>query len=79
MDVDGTSGARSAKKYIWENLSIERHDSATPDMDDTEAPRSFHLTAPKRTCICSPRLADQASYHPCFAVCSTWINEPHKK
>lgn len=79
MDVDGTRGVRSAKKYIWENLNIERHDSATPDMDDTEAPLSFHLTAPKRTCICTPRLADRASCHLCFAARSTWINEVHKK
>lgn len=49
MDVDGTRGARSAKKYIWENLNIERRDSAGPDMDDTEALLSFHLAAPKRT------------------------------
>lgn len=77
MDVDGTRGARSANKYIWENLNIERHDSASPDMDDTEAPLSFHLAAPKRTCICAPTLADQARHHLCFAVRSTWINEPH--
>lgn len=57
----GTGGARSAKKYIWQNLSIERHDSATPDMDDTEAPLSFRLSAPKRTCICAPRLAGQVA------------------
>lgn len=44
MDVDGTPGAWSAKKYIWENLNIERHGSATPDMDD---PLSSHLIAPK--------------------------------
>lgn len=44
MDVDGTAGARSAKKYIWETLNIERHGSAAPDMDD---PLSFHLTAPR--------------------------------
>lgn len=50
MDVDGTRGARGAKKYIWENLNIERHDSASPDMDDTEpALLSFHLGAPKRS------------------------------
>lgn len=45
MDVDGTRGAWSAKKYIWENVNIERRDSAVPDMDDTEA-LLFLLTAP---------------------------------
>lgn len=43
---------RSAKKYIWENLDIERHDSASPDMDDTEpALLSLHLAAPKRAAL----------------------------
>lgn len=46
MDVDGTRGAQSAKKYIWEGLSMERRDSAAPDMDDTEALLSFHPVHP---------------------------------
>lgn len=66
MDVDGTCGAQSAKKYIWENVQIECHDSASPDMDDTDVLLSFLLTAPKRTCIRGPRPADQASCHPGF-------------
>lgn len=45
MDVDGTRGAWSAKKYIWENVNVERHDFAAADMDDTESLLSFLLTA----------------------------------
>lgn len=71
MDVDGTRGGQSAKKYIWENLNTERHDSAVPDMDDVQALLSFRLVAPKRTCICGPRRADRARYQRSFAACST--------
>lgn len=72
MDVDGTRGARRAKKYIWENLNMlqiwmtRRRCFLSTSLPPNELASVLRDWLPKLDTV--P-----------VCVCSTWINEPHSK